>query len=45
MFAKSLIRLDSLSQPMLRQESSGPASGSSMRELESDEKEKQESAF
>ncbi len=37
-FTKSLIRLDSLSQPMLRRGSSGPASGSSLRELESDEK-------
>ncbi len=42
-FTKSWIRLDSLSQPMLRRESSGPASGSSVRELESDEGEKQES--
>ncbi len=41
-FTKSLIRLDSLSQPMLRRESSGPASGSSVHELESDEGEKQE---
>ncbi len=41
-FTKSWIRLDSLSQPMLRRESSGPASGSSVRELESDEGEKQE---
>ncbi len=41
-FTKSLIRLDSLSQPMLKRESSGPASGSSLRELESDEGEKQE---
>ncbi len=40
-FTKSLIRLDNLSQPVLRRESSGP-SGSSMRALESDEKEKQE---
>ncbi len=39
-FTKSLIRLDSLSQPMLRRESSGPASGSSLRELESDLKKK-----
>ncbi len=37
-FTKSLIRLDSLSQPMLRRGSSGPASGSSLRELESDER-------
>ncbi len=37
-FTRSLIRLDSLSQPM----SSGPSSGSSLRELESDEGEKQE---
>ncbi len=41
-FYKSWIRLDGLSQPMLRRESSGPASGSSLRELESDEWEKQE---
>ncbi len=41
-FTKSLSCLDSLSQPMLRRESSGPASGSSLRELESDEGEKQE---
>ncbi len=41
-FIKSWIRLDGLSQPMLRRESSGPASGSSLRELESDEGEKQE---
>ncbi len=40
-FTKSWIRLDSLSQPMLRRESSRPASGSSVRELESDEGEKQ----
>ncbi len=37
-FTKSLIHLDSLSQPMLRRGSSGPASGSSLRELESDER-------
>ncbi len=37
-FTKSLIHLDSLSQPMLRRESSGPASGSSLCELENDEK-------
>ncbi len=30
---------------MLRRESSGPASGSSLHELESDEKEKQERVF
>ncbi len=41
-FTKSWIRLDSLSQLMLRRESSGPASGSSVRELERDEGEKQE---
>ncbi len=41
-FTKSLIRLDSLSQPMLRRESSGPASGSSVCELERVEGEKQE---
>ncbi len=41
-FTKSWIRLDSLSQPMLRQVSSGPASRSSVREMESDEGEKQE---
>ncbi len=41
-FTKSWIRLDGLSQPMLRRESSGPASESSVRELESDEGEKQE---
>ncbi len=41
-FTRSLIHLDSLFQPMLRQESSGPASRSSLRELESDEGEKQE---
>ncbi len=41
-FTKSWNRLDSLSQPMLRRESSGPASEASMRELESDEGEKQE---
>ncbi len=41
-FTKSWIRLDGLSQPMLRRESSGPASGSSLRELECDEGEKQE---
>ncbi len=37
-FTKSLIHLDSLSQPMLRWGSSGPASGSSLRELESNER-------
>ncbi len=36
-FTKSLIRLDCLSQLMLRRGSSGPASWSSLRELESDE--------
>ncbi len=41
-FTKSWIRLDSLSQPMLRRESSRPASGSYLHELESDEKKKQE---
>ncbi len=41
-FTKSWIRLDGLSQPMLRRESSGLASESSVRELESDEGEKQE---
>ncbi len=35
---KSLICLDSLSQPMLRRGSSGPASGSSLRKLESYER-------
>ncbi len=37
-FTQSLIRLDNLSQPMIRRGSSGPASGSSLRELESDER-------
>ncbi len=41
-FTKSWIRLDSLSQPMLRRESSRPASGSYLHELESAEKKKQE---
>ncbi len=41
-FTKSWIHLDGLSQPMLRRESSGPASGASLRELERDEGEKQE---
>ncbi len=36
-FTKSWIRLDGLSQPMLRRESSGPASGSSLCELASNE--------
>ncbi len=39
-FTKTWIRLDGLSQLMLRRESSGPASGSFVRELESDEGEK-----
>ncbi len=43
-FTKSWIRPDSLSQPVLRRESSGLASASSVRALESDEGEKQEGA-
>ncbi len=38
-FTKSLIRLDSFFQPMLWRGSSGTTSGSSLRELEGDERE------
>ncbi len=40
-FTKSLIRLDNLSQPVLRRESSGPP-GSSLRALESELREQEE---
>ncbi len=40
-FTKSLIRLDNLSQPVLRRESSGP-SGSSLHALESELREQEE---
>ncbi len=43
-FTKSLIRLDSLSQPVLRRESRGP-SGSSLRELEGELREQEESVL